>query len=458
MTVLVRPAPARVAGNRVVPFRQVQYTNKVRPVALKDWKPPIPEPLQPAPLLGLGTLAALGLQALAYAWGQLNSRPQQQQTIVPVPGMQAAGTVPPAGNTAPAALSITTGAGSYLAYKQNCTPDTPATEISTSGPDTFQNVTGVSFETVAGSCGAAQLSIRMTRFQESDNVRPVLTTSFGIDSYTRPIVFSWAGANPQPFSFPTTNLGLPDGFIGPRIEPTQEPDPSRTIPAPIPLPLPSVVPQVPPQVQPQTLPAPSPLVPVTPGPVAPPIVRPATPISPQQPKTPAATGTSNGRVIAPGPVPVPTTDPAAITPWPGAAPIPGTGPAPAPTLQGIAQEVGRIERKLEVMMTPGAPGNLVGQLGNLADLIGPIVSAILAAGSGTTYTLDSPCELDEATGEKLPPVQVEAPGALTQFGAILNRIDAVAELIQVHKNLRQPNCKPQTPTGEFVTVNFEQID
>jgi hypothetical protein len=408
--------------------------------------------------LGLGTLAVLGAQALAYAWGLLNSRPLQQETIVPVPGMQAAGTVPAAGNTVPGALSITTGAGSYLVSKQNCSPDTPATEITTSGTDTFQNVTGVSFETVAGPCGPNQLVIRLTRFQESDNVRPVLTTSFGIVSYTRPIVFSWAGPNPQPFSFPTSNLGLPSGFVLPAIEPTQEPSPSRTAPAPLPLPLPSTVPQVEPQPEPETLPAPSPLVPVTPGPVAPPIVRPATPLSPQQPKTPGTTGTTNGIVNAPARVPVPVTDPTAITPWPGAQPIPGIGTSPAPTLVGIAQEVGRIERKLEVMNNPNAPGNLIDRFGDLANLIGPIIEAILAATSGTTYQLDSPCEVDETTGQKLPPVQVFASGAPTQFGAILNRIDAIAELIQVHKNLKQPNCKPQSPTGEFVTVNFEQID
>jgi hypothetical protein len=127
-------------------------------------------------------------------------------------------------------------------------------------------------------------------------------------------------------------------------------------------------------------------------------------------------------------------------------------------LEGIAQEVGRIERKLEIMNTPGAPGNMVDNIGNIGDLVGQIVSAILALRSGTQYTLDSPCEVDEATGEKLPPVVVEVPGALTEFGALTNRLDALAELIQVHKNLRQPNCKPKQPTGEFVTVNFEQID
>jgi hypothetical protein len=165
----------------------------------------------------------------------------------------------------------------------------------------------------------------------------------------------------------------------------------------------------------------------------------------------------NGALPAAAPLPVPTTDPGAIIPWPGAAPIPGTGPAPAPTLQGIAQEVGRIERKIEVMMSPNAPGNLVDKFDLLDELLKGLIGAIIASESGTTYSLDSPCEVD-AEGVKLPPVLVEAPGALTQFGAILNRLDAIAELVQVHKNLKQPNCKPKPPTGEFVTVNFEQID
>jgi hypothetical protein len=458
MAVLIRPVPPRVAGNRIVPFRPVQYTNKVRPVSLGDWKPPVPEPLPPAPLLGLGTLAVLGAQALAYAWGLLNSRPLQQETVVPVPGMQAAGTVPAAGNTVPGALSITTGAGSYLVSKQNCTPDTPATEITTSGTDTFQNVTGVSFETVAGPCGPNQLAIRLTRFQESDNVRPVLTTSFGIVSYTRPIVFSWAGPNPQPFSFPTSNLGLPSGFVLPTIEPTQDPAPSRTAPAPLPLPLPSTVPQVEPQPEPETLPAPSPLVPVTPGPVAPPIVRPATPFSPQQPKVPAATGTSNGQLNAPARLPVPVTSPTSIIPWPGASAIGTPAQAPRADLPSIAQEIGKIERKLELMndasrdLIPDSPLDLLG----LARLIYEILSSSLGA---PTYQLDSPCEVD-GDGDKLPPVQVPVAGALTSLDSIANRVDALAELLQVHKNLKQPNCHipPVAVGGEFVTVNFEQVD
>lgn len=165
----------------------------------------------------------------------------------------------------------------------------------------------------------------------------------------------------------------------------------------------------------------------------------------------------DGSLVPSRPPATTTTDPGSIVPWPGASPIPGTGPSPRPNLEGIAQEVGKIERKIELMMTPQAPGNLVDRFGNLSDLISPLIEAIISLNSGTTYSLDSPCEVD-AEGNMLPPVVVEAPGALTSFGAMLNRMDALAELLQVHKNLKQPNCKPKQPTGEFVTVNFEQID
>lgn len=201
------------------------------------------------------------------------------------------------------------------------------------------------------------------------------------------------------------------------------------------------------------LPAETPaLTPVTPfGPVALPAFPSADPARPTQQTNTAA------QVVPLAPQRPPTTEVGSIVPWPGATPIPAVGPAPRPDLEGIAQEVGKIERKLEIMMNPEAPGNLVDRFGDLSNLLEPLVEAIIALNSGTTYSLDSPCEVD-ANGDKLPPVLVEAPGALTSFGAMFNRIDALAELLQVHKNLKQPNCKPKQPTGEFVTVNFEQID
>jgi hypothetical protein len=233
-------------------------------------------------------------------------------------------------------------------------------------------------------------------------------------------------------------------------------EPGTGLLAPAPLSLPAPAPATAPRVVPEVQPAVSPVEP-GPQPKAPPLTLPAPYPLPLPGGDPSRVTVQNGALPAAAPLPVPTTDPGSIIPWPGAAPIPGTGPAPAPTLQGIAQEVGRIERKIEVMMSPNAPGNLVDKFDLLDELLKGLIGAIIASESGTTYSLDSPCEVD-ADGVKLPPVLVEAPGALTQFGAVLNRLDALAELVQVHKNLKQPNCKPKPPTGEFVTVNFEQID
>lgn len=458
MTVLIRPVPTRVAGNRIVPFRQVQYTNKVRPVSLGDWKPPVPEPLPPAPLLGLGTLAVLGAQALAYAWGQLNSRPPTTQGTALLPGLTGSGTVPAGSNTVAGTFTYGLSSGTFVQAAPNCQP-MPAQAGGAFGPTVLTNVLTARLGTNGFECAPLAIGFWIKRQGEStETFRSIFATGKGILNFSRSITSSFSGANTEVWQEGVTEAQIPDGYVVPQIEPASNPTPSRTTPAPLPLPLPSTVPSDPLQ-EPETLPAPSPLVPVTPGPAAPPIVQPGTPISPQQPKTPGSTGTTNGIVNAPARVPVPVTDPTAITPWPGAQPIPGIGTSPAPTLVGIAQEVGRIERKLEVMNNPNAPGNLVDRFGDLANLIGPIIEAILAATSGTTYTLDSPCEVD-AEGDRLPAIEVEAPGAPTQFGAILNRIDALAELLQVHKDLKQPNCRgADVPVGgEFVTVNFEQID
>jgi hypothetical protein len=165
----------------------------------------------------------------------------------------------------------------------------------------------------------------------------------------------------------------------------------------------------------------------------------------------------DGSLAPAPPQTVTTTDPTSIVPWPGAAPIPGIGPAPRANLLGIARELGKIERKIEAMMDQNSPSNLLDKFGDIGNIVGQILQAITALSADTTYELDSPCELDES-GNRLPPVVVPVPGALTQFQAILNRCDALAELLQVHKDLKQPNCKPPPTAGEFVTVNFEQIN
>jgi hypothetical protein len=421
--------------------------------AIKAWRPPVPEPLPPAPLLGPKELLGLGALVLLQVWGWLNGRPKASVEIPPHTGTTITGTVPPSGNTVGASLTIVQPAGTKTIYGFDCQNPTTSSAIAQSV--TLTNVKGVSFLKKGSKCGGVPTQlvwvIEHTDYRGT-NERNILLAGNGIVSFNAGFQLTWNHPSAVPYEPDVEALPLPDGFVVPQVEPTADPD-ELSPPPPLPLPAPSTVPQVEPEVQPEVAPVTTDTTTIP----LPQVVRTTTTVTTQQ-KLPGAVTTQNGALPAATPSPVPTTDPGSIIPWPGAAPIPGNGPAPAPTLDGIAQEVGRIERKIEMMMSPSAPGNLVNQLGDLADLIGPIVGAILAAGSGTVYTLDSPCEVDEATGEKLPPVQVEAPGGLTQFGAVLNRIDALAQLIQVHKNLRQPNCKPKQPTGEFVTVNFEQID
>jgi hypothetical protein len=73
-----------------------------------------------------------------------------------------------------------------------------------------------------------------------------------------------------------------------------------------------------------------------------------------------------------------------------------------------------------------------------------------------SYSLDSTCEVDEE-GAKRPPVAVSFPQTLGSFAAITKRIDALAGLLQVHKDLKQPSCKHPRPEGEAVTVRFSEI-
>lgn len=256
--------------------------------------------------------------------------------------------------------------------------------------------------------------------------------------------------------------GLAPAGVGVSGSAIEQPGPApgaRPVPlAPMPTPayVPAAVPWATPQTQPQPQPQPSQVPGSTPTrtptlPTPAPGTFPGTdPARPTLPTAPDAT------VKPPDPAPVPTTPADSIIPWPGARPIPGTGPAPRPDLPGIAQELGRIERKIEQMNTPANP--VMGQKGPL-DLIGlarAIFEILTALNSGTVYTMDSPCEVDEL-GQKKPAVEVEVPGGITPFAAMYARIDALAQLLQVHKNLKQPSCKGVKPSGEWVTVQFEEF-
>lgn len=131
---------------------------------------------------------------------------------------------------------------------------------------------------------------------------------------------------------------------------------------------------------------------------------------------------------------------------------PLTIPAKAPqaTLQGIAEEVGRIEQKLEIVLNPGnqAPGiDWMNNLGKIAELL-------FSATAAGDYELTSGCELD-ANRQRIIK-RAAYGGSIDRIGVIENKIDALAELMQHSKDLKQPACIPPTKPST-VTVTAYQL-
>ena len=225
----------------------------------------------------------------------------------------------------------------------------------------------------------------------------------------------------------------------PEPEPLPEPQPE---PAPI-VPLPYAPPQpADPQPVEQPRPVPSPVVPPAVVPARPPL--PAPPST--QPQTVPGTPTAPDGSVGPTPRPPTTTTPVDNHyPVPGAPPVTGNGPRPTP--EGIAQELGRIEQKLERTLNGE-------QNSQKWDLLWKFLEFAMAAGSGGTYTMCEPCDPD-GDGQYVT-IPVGFGGGLTQFAALSNRIDALAELMQAHKDLRQPVCREKPVlTGEWVAINFQ---
>jgi hypothetical protein len=152
------------------------------------------------------------------------------------------------------------------------------------------------------------------------------------------------------------------------------------------------------------------------------------------------------------------TDPGAIVPWPGAKPVGLPGQAPPATLEGIAFEVGKIEKKLEQAFTnPSPTGGL--NWDEWWDAISKLYGLLISLTDAGQYTLSSPCvPADEPGGVNNPLVRAW-DGSLTPAGGLEKRLDALAGLVQDHKNLKQPICRERpTITGELVTVNFRSVE
>jgi hypothetical protein len=139
-------------------------------------------------------------------------------------------------------------------------------------------------------------------------------------------------------------------------------------------------------------------------------------------------------------------------------PIPDN--APQATLRGIAKEVGRIERKTADLLRRPAGGSGA-DIGDLLSIARQILELLQALGDEGQYELGGPCERD-AQGQPIPfpatVAQFDWGGRPSALGNISSKIDALAEMVQYHKLLRQPSCKNAPPVGEWVTVNFEQVN
>jgi hypothetical protein len=128
------------------------------------------------------------------------------------------------------------------------------------------------------------------------------------------------------------------------------------------------------------------------------------------------------------------------------------GERPAPTLQGTAEMLGKLEQKLRIIADPARPVAVEG----LAELVGPLLEFLTSVDEGGEYSLSSRCEVGE-DGQMLPPISVSIPASIGDSANVVKRIDALASLLQVHKDLRQPSCKNPRPVGEWVTVQFEEV-
>lgn len=138
--------------------------------------------------------------------------------------------------------------------------------------------------------------------------------------------------------------------------------------------------------------------------------------------------------------------------------IPANGPQPS--LDGIAKEVGRIESKMASVMKSAPLRDSLGwdEIISTLRLLKDVFDGITDDEPQSAYQISSPCELDDQEQRIVFASTIAA--STDKFGAIINRINAVADLLQHSKNLKQPLCPGQRfpVSGQAVTVNFTQID
>lgn len=405
--------------------------------------PPLPPYFDPALLTPLSKevldrLGQLANDAGTAFWELFNSTKKQPRLYDDLYAGGVSGTVPPAGNTTPATLTITRGAGSSSFFNTSSCSTSSSSSV---GAATF-TVTNVIEATpffTSGTCGIRDQGVNYKLSSGATGSRSIGSTTHGYKSYPS-FTFSWAGAGAEQWLPPTTG----DAPFAERPEAEAATDPSGVpiapgsaglldgagtasgVGVPIPAPTPAYTPS-----GPVTVPATLPIqVPGAPG---------------TQPSgTPL--GTQTGTVPQPAPLPVATTPPTSVKI--GDKIIDGGTASPNPTT--TAQELLRIEKKLESIMDPTPDTGT-----ELWNLLRQLVEALLAASDVGAYSLMPPCEADQESY----PDGIEYPygGSLFALMNTNSRIDAIAQMLQTSKDWRQPLCSVK-PQGQPVQVQFVQSE
>ena len=245
-----------------------------------------------------------------------------------------------------------------------------------------------------------------------------------------------------------------------------QPDPAGGNPYIDPADIPALDPADAPRVSPFPVPLPArPITPATAPPDARPLIEDAPTIGDAARQVPTATGLLPRLAprlvprIAPIPaLPVPGYLPQ-LTPQgePQLAPAPApqptatdqrqygprtvTGTGVRPDLEGIAEEVGRIEMKLALLL-------------GTVDLLEPPAEPLYIYGPGV-YTLEPVCDFD-SQGLPMPAREASWQGGIGEVAELGAKVDALAELLQHHKELRQPICSKLPRRIDPVTVAFEE--
>jgi len=123
--------------------------------------------------------------------------------------------------------------------------------------------------------------------------------------------------------------------------------------------------------------------------------------------------------------------------------------APRATSEAIASELGRIEEK-----TAG----LLGGLGypEAFDGLMRLLQLLELEDRGVDYLLHQPCGT-QPNGQPWPPYKVTVPASIGISTAVVNRLDALARMLDLSKSVRQPICRGRS-IGEAVTVTFQRVE